>query len=138
MTGRDIKQDDLVISFDEMEWRWQIKGTAEEMEAKRERQEYEQNPVIITIKELVKRNPLTGWKGSANDLLKAVYDITGKQVAESATSVGRLISKYEYKLHCDDIDHKASKSGSRAHTFTKIVKGINYGYQRTMYDRDDE
>lgn len=138
MTGRDIKQDDLVIAFDEMEWRWQIKGTAEEMAAKKERQEYEQNPIVITIKELVKRNPLTGWKGSANDLLKAVFDITGKQVPDSPTTVGRLISNYEYKLHCDGIDHKASKSGTRAHTFKKILKDINFGYQRTMYDGDDD
>lgn len=138
MTGRDIAQNDLAITFDKYDFTWEVKGTVEEIEAKKERQEYENHPVIITIKELVKRNPMGGWKGSANDLMKAVYDVTGKQIAESPAGVGKLISKFEYRLHCDDIDHKMSKSGSRAHTFTRIYRDAHFGYQRTMYDKDDD
>lgn len=137
MTGRDIEQSSIVVQFNKYDYLWEVRGTAEEVEAKKERQEYENSPIVITIKELVKRNPMGGWKGSANDLLKAVYDVTGKQIAESATGVGKLISKYEYRLHCDDIEHKASKSGSRAHTFIRIVRQP-YGYQRTIYDNPDE
>ena len=136
MTGRDIQQSDLVIAFNKYDFVWEVRGTAEEIAAKRERQEYENSPIVITIKELIKRNPMGGWKGSANDLMKAVFDITGKQLSESPTGVGKLISKYEYRLHCDGIDHKASKSGSRAHTFSRGVVNTPMGYQRTIYDDD--
>lgn len=132
MTGRDIQQNDLVIVFDKSDYVWVVEGTAEEMEYRKERAEYENSPVVQTIKELVKRNSVSGWKGSAVDLMKAVFDLTGKQVTESPTSIGKLISKYEYRLHCDGIDHKASKSGSRCHTFTKVRS--SGCCQRTLYD----
>lgn len=134
MTGRDIQQSDLVVAFNKYDYIWEVQGTAEEVEAKRSRQEYESNPVVKTIKELVKRNPLEGWHGSAQDLMKAVFDITGTEVADSPTGIGKLISKYEYRLHCDGIEHKMSKSNTRSHTFRKVVKGVNTGYQRTIYD----
>ncbi len=138
MTGRDIQQSDLVVSFNKTDYVWEVQGTAEEIEARRERQDYESSPVIQTIKELVKRNPMGGWKGSAQDLMKAVFDITGKQLAESPTGIGKLISKYEYKLHCDGIDHKASKSNGRTHSFSKVIIGMKWGYQRTLYDGENE
>ena len=138
MTGRDIQQNDLVIAFNKLDYVWEVEGTAEEIEARRERREYEGSPIIQTIKELVKRNPISGWCGSAQDLMKAVYDVTGKQISESPSGVGKLISKYEYRLHCDDIEHKASKSNTRSHSFKKIIRGIPYGYQRTIYEKDDE
>ena len=138
MTGRDIQQADLIVSFNKFDYKWEVQGTAEEIEAKRERQEYENNPIIRTIKELIKQYPLTGWCGSAQDLMKKVYDITGIQVPESPSAVGKLISRYEFRLHCDDIEHTASKSNSRSHKFTKVVRNVNYGYQRTIYDNDEE
>jgi DNA primase len=138
VTGRDIQQSDLVIAFNQAEYKWEVEGTAEEIAARRERDEYENNVYVKTIKELVKRNPISGWSGSAQDLMKAVYDITGQMVADSATSVGKQISKFEYKLHCDDIEHKASRSSSRAHTFKRIDRSYPYYRQNTLYDRDDD
>lgn len=138
MTGRDIQQADLIVSFNKFDYKWEVQGTAEEIEAKRERQEYENNPVIRTIKELVKQNPMTGWCGSTQDLMKKVYDVTGVQVAESPSAVGKLIARYEFRLHCDDIEHIAAKSNARSHKFTKILRGFPTSYQRTLYDRDDD
>ncbi len=138
MTGRDIQQADLIVSFNKFDYKWEVQGTAEEIEARRERQEYENNPIIRTIKELVKQNPIAGWGGSAQDLMKKVYDVTGVQIGESPAAVGKLISKYEFRLHCDDIEHTATKSNARSHKFTKIIRNAPYGYQRTIYDRDDE
>ena len=93
---------------------------------------------IRTIKELIKQNPIVGWGGSAQDLMKKVYDVTGVQIAESPSAVGKLIAKYEFRLHCDDIEHTATKSNARSHKFTKIIRGTPYGYQKTIYDRDDD
>lgn len=138
VTGRDIQQSDLVIAFNQADYKWEVEGTAEEIAERREREEYENNVYVKTIKELVRRNPVGGWSGSAADLMKAVYDITGQQVADSASSVGRQITKFDYKLHCDDIEHKASRSASRAHTFKRIDRSIPYCRQSSLYDNDDE
>ena len=138
MTGRDIEQSSIVVQFNKYDYLWEVRGTAEEVEAKKERQEYENSPIVITIKELIKRNPMGGWKGSAAELMKAVYDVTGKKLAESATGVGKLISKYEYRLHCDDIEHTVTRSATRTHTFKRIVRNMPYGYQRTIYDGEND
>lgn len=133
MTGRDVEQKELVINFNNTEYMWEVEGTPEEMQSKRERAEYESCVYVRTIKELVKRNPITGWTGTASDLLKAVYDITGKQVADSSSGVGKIISKYDYRLHCDGIEHKMTRGTERKHTFTKYY-AQPIGYQGTIYD----
>ncbi|MFI3165314.1 MAG: AAA family ATPase [Bacillota bacterium] len=137
-TGRDIEQKNLIISFDRSKYCWRVDGTAEEVTAAREQEEYENNLYIKTIKELVAQNPMTGWTGSVADLLKAVYDVTDKQVVDSVQAVGKLISRYDYKLHCDDIEHKATKSGTRSHTFKRIVRDDMRKYQYTFYDKNDD
>ena len=139
MTGRDIQQSDLVIQFDKADHKWVVQGTAEEVALRKEREEYENSPIITTIKELVKQNPVSGWKGSAEDLTKAVFDVTGKQIEDSATVVGKTIKKFERKLYYDDIEHTETRSSSkRAHVFKKRVKDTYGTYQRSFYDRDDE
>lgn len=137
-TGRDIEQSELVVAFDKSKYKWEVEGTVEEIAARRELEEYESNIYVQTIKELVKRNPISGWSGSAQDLMKAVYDVTGKQVADSTQAVGKQISKYSYRLHCDDIEHKPSKSNARSHTFKKIYRDIPTYYPRTIYDGNDD
>lgn len=136
MTGRDIQQEDLVISFNKADHIWEVQGTAEEIAERKEREDYETNVYVQAIKELVKRNPIGGWSGSAQDLMKAVFDITGKQTADSSSAVGKAISKYEYRLYCDGIEHKASKSNTRAHTFKKKQQFVPV-YQKTIYDGNE-
>ena len=136
-TGRDIQQAELVVAFDKSNYKWEVEGTAEEMAERREREEYETNIYIQTIKELVKRNPISGWSGSAQDLMKAVYDVTGKTVADNESSVGRQIQKYSTKLYYDDIVHKATRTSSaRKHTFSKRTPLSPY-FQGTIYDSND-
>lgn len=136
-TGRDIQQSELVVAFDKSKYLWDVEGTAEEVEARRAREEYETNIYVRTIKELVKRSPMSGWSGSAQDLMKAVYDVTGTVVADSSQSVGRLLQRYDTNLYYDDIEHKMSRTGSaRKHTFNKRIPYGPY-YQKTLYDKDD-
>lgn len=133
-TGRDIEQSELVVAFDKSKYRWEVEGTVEEIAARRELEEYESNIYVQTIKELVKRNPISGWSGSAQDLMKAVYDITGKQVTDTTQAVGKQISKFDYRLHCDDIEHTVSRTGkARKHSFKKIIRYAP-AYQGTIYD----
>ena len=135
-TGRDIQQCELVVAFDKSKYKWEVEGTAEEVAARRELEEYESNIYILTIKELVKRNPINGWSGSAQDLMKAVYDVTGKTVVDSTQSIGKQLLKYSTRLYYDDIEHKTTRSGSsRKHTFKKRLVLPPY-FQGTIYDKD--
>lgn len=137
MTGRDIQQDNLVISFNKADYVWEVEGTAEEIEMKNENREYKENVFVLTIKELVKKNSVNGWKGTAQELLRAVYDYTGKMVAESSTSVGKIISKYENRLYCDGIEHQVSRSRKREHTFRQKMTQ-NTAFQYSFYDTSNE
>ena len=139
MTGRDIAQSDLVIAFSKADYVWVVEGTAEEVAYRKEREEYECSPLVQTIKELVKRNPMTGWCGTVDDLKKQIFDITGKTLTENNAAVGRAIEKFEYRLYTDDIEHKVTRtSKERRHTFFRRLPKEPYGYQRTIYDPHDD
>ena len=139
MTGRDIAQSDLVIAFSKADYVWVVEGTAEEVAYRKEREEYECSPLVQTIKELVKRNPMTGWCGTVDDLKKQIFDITGKTLTENNAAVGRAIEKFEYRLYTDDIEHKVTRtSKERRHKFTRRLPQEPYGYQRTIYDPSDD
>ena len=139
MTGRDIAQSDLVIAFSKADYVWVVEGTAEEVAYRKEREEYECSPLVQTIKELVKRNPMTGWCGTVDDLKKQIFDITGKTLTENNAAVGRAIEKFEYRLYTDDIEHKVPRtSKERRHTFFRRLPKEPYGYQRTIYDPHDD
>ena len=139
MTGRDIAQSDLVIAFSKADYVWVVEGTAEEVAYRKEREEYECSPLVQTIKELVKRNPMMGWCGTVDDLKKQIFDITGKTLTENNAAVGRAIEKFEYRLYTDDIEHKVTRtSKERRHTFFRRLPKEPYGYQRTIYDPHDD
>lgn len=136
MTGRDIRQQDIVVHFDETRYQWEIIGTAEEEEKKRKKREYENNPLVKTVKELVK-NPPYSWHGSATDMMKAVFDITGKPYAGSSTGLGKELMDLETQLYYDGIDHTSKRSGSsRTHYFSKRKEYAPH-YQGTIFQNDD-
>lgn len=139
MTGRDIAQSDLVIAFSKVDYKWIVEGTAEEVAYRKEREEYESSPLVQTIKEIVKRNPMGAWVGTVDDLKKEIYDVTGKQIADSNAAIGKAIEKFEYRLYCDDIEHKVTRtSKERRHSFSRKLPKEPWGYQRTIYDKQDD
>lgn len=130
MTGRDIRQQDIVLNFDEDKFRWNMVGSAKDEEDKRKKREYESNPLVITIKRLVEDFPL-GWKGTAGDLLKRVFDITGKPYAGSSVGLGKELRNIEEMLYYNGIEHSTKRSGqNNIHTFNKKSK---YGGGRQAY-----
>ena len=136
MTGRDIRQQDVVVHFDEDKYHWDIIGTAEEEEHKRKQRAYESNPLVKTIKHLVKNSPL-GWKGTAGDLLKAVYDVTGQPYAGSSVSLGKELTMIDTDLYYDGIEHTSKRSGqNRIHSFS-MKKDFRPTYQGYMFGDKD-
>ena len=137
MTGRDIRQQDVVVHFDETKYRWEMVGTAEEEERKRKKREYENNPIVKTVKDLIKQYPM-GWKGTATDLIKAVYDVTGSPCIYSTAALGKEITNIETQLYYDGIEHSMKRSGSsRVHYFGKR-QAYKPTYQRAIFDDSED
>lgn len=121
MTGRDIRNDELVISFDDRTCIWSVIGTAAEEEEKRRRLSYLKEPLMITVKSLVKDNP-DGWSGTAADLLLEARKLFGEQMQDTPTSTGQKVARYSVLLEEDGIGHarKGGKADGRIHTFYYI------------------
>ena len=137
MTGRDIRQQDIVVHFDETKYQWEMVGTAEEEERKRKKREYENNPIVKTVKGLLKQYPM-GWKGTATDLIKAVYDVTGSPCIYSTAALGKEITSIETQLYYDGIEHSMKRSGSsRVHYFGKR-QAYKPTYQRAIFDESED
>lgn len=137
MTGRDIRQQDVVVHFDETKYRWEMVGMAEEEERKRKKREYENNPIVKTVKDLLKQYPM-GWKGTATDLIKAVYDVTGSPCIYSTAALGKEITNIETQLYYDGIEHSMKRSGSsRVHYFGKR-QAYKPTYQRAIFDDSED
>lgn len=137
MTGRDIRQQDVVVHFDETKYRWEMVGTAEEEERKRKKREYENNPIVKTVKDLLKQYPM-GWKGTATDLIKAVYDVTESPCIYSTAALGKEITNIETQLYYDGIEHSMKRSGSsRVHYFGKR-QAYKPTYQRAIFDDSED
>ena len=141
--GRDVENSSKVIELDDSTkggtYLWSVVGTAEEQEKLREKREYDNNPLVITIKELLKNNP-SGWSGTATDIVNAIYDITKQVTVITSTQIGKELQKIATKLHRDGIDFTSKRTGERRlHTFTYGAKPswmrYNPSYQVSFDDQ---
>ena len=138
MTGRDIKQQDIVVHFNESKYRWEMVGSAEDEERKRKKREYENNPLVITVKQILK-NPPYAWKGTASDMLKAIYDVTGQPCPMDTRALGKAITDVKTQLYYDGIEHNMKRNGqSRTHYFSKRQKYMQYAQGSFLEDQSDE
>jgi len=124
VTGRDIKDQELVIAFDGGNVCWSLVGNAEDEAARKAREEYLAHPVVKTIKVLVDKNP-QGWRGTCSDIKLQIYEQTGALFSGSADTVGRTISKYIDRLAADGIEHFEERG--KRHGFRKKSNTL-YGY----------
>lgn len=123
LTGRDVEDKELVVCFDKTTFQWQVIGTAEEEAYRKAKSEYENNPVIKTIKALIEKTP-SGWCGNCSELKAKIYEITGQLYSGTVESIGKTISKYLDRLLSDGIEHKNTRG--KRHCFAKK--------QRTLWD----
>lgn len=99
ITGRDVMDNEKLLRFDIISFKWGVVGDANDFDDMLERFEYENNPIIITIKKLLEENP-EGIKISATDLLKKIFDITGSYPkADKPNTLSREInSNLQFQL----------------------------------------
>lgn len=125
ITGRDVVADDTVIEFNKDSCRWECKGSVDEVEERRLTLEYENDPVVCTVKKLLEDAPI--WIGTASDLFAACIEITGTPPDKTPDSLGRRIRATAKMLFTrDQIFYfppgKNGGAGGRKHTFRKNEK----------------
>lgn len=102
ITGRDMESQKLKIRFNKKTFRWEYVGTEEDVEMQRLQAEYEQSPIIETIKKLVEQNN-GRWEGSASDI-KSASKYLSWEIYDTPEKIGKLIRKYEGLLYVDGIE----------------------------------
>ena len=108
ITGRDMESLKLRIRFNKQNFCWEYLGTAEEIEAQRLQMEYEQSPIIATIKKLVNQGG-GHWEGSVSDM-RDVSKYLGCQIHDDVRKVGSIINKFEALLYFDGIRFEIKRS----------------------------
>ena len=119
LTGRDIEQQDRVVSFDKSRCVWTMQGTAAEIAEQRRIADYEANPVVKTLRELLLQSDGT-WTGSAQTLNDLGKRYAGEELAPTSQALAKIITELEPLLwERDAIKHwvKSNPGGGRRHCF---------------------
>ena len=124
ITGRDVVADDMVIEFNPDSCRWECKGSVDEVEERRLALEYENDPVVQTVKKLLADSETLTWSGTASELFKLCVEVTGRPPHKSPDSLGRKIRTTAKMLYLRDqiLYFPPGKNGGaygRKHTFQK-------------------
>lgn len=126
IVSREMADMELVLEFNQSTCRWEVRGTLEERQALTAREEYEADPVVITIKGLLERNP-AGIELSASEFLCEMPVIAKDYGGHTPTSLGKRFPKiapllYEY----DKIVHREERNKNRrTHTFYTQVSQVS-------------
>lgn len=125
ITGRDVIADDSVIEFNKDSCRWECKGSVDEIEERRLTLEYENDPLVQTIKHYLENSLI--YEGTASDLFDACVDFTGTPPAASPNSLSKQIRATAKMLWVrDQIMYfppgKNGGAGGRKHRFRKSGK----------------
>lgn len=117
LTGRDVRENAYILSFDPVSCEWKSEGTQEEKRRKEFMQDYRSSPVVVAIKRLVNCSTKS-WSGTASELLDEM-EIPSDGQEWTDRRVAKDIEKFETALkNIDGISHKfIRKSNGRIHTF---------------------
>lgn len=99
MSGRDIEEDELILSSDSHTHMWNVIGGHDELEKIRKRKLYASNPIIITIRKLLASSSDNSIEISSSELYKKIMEITGSRPREqNAAGLTRTINKMQYDI----------------------------------------
>jgi hypothetical protein len=113
ITGRDIVQSQAVIRFNKKIFQWQLVGDARELAEKQRRLDYDDNPIVRTIKVLLDKSLENRWEGTATILNEQGKRITGSTLAPTPQKVGLALRGLgEQLLEYDKIIYGPSPNGN--------------------------
>ena len=124
ITGRTVQSHDFKAIFDTDIFQWRLLGSLDDFEEKQAEQEYNDSPVVYTIKKLLEESKNGSWCGRINDLIEASRDY-GKLICESSQAIGRKMPRIKAQLfQYDGIGVRAisNGSGSKKYEFKRLPK----------------
>ncbi len=112
MEGRDIEGGEIVLRFNKNTCAWENLGDAERFAEQQARSDYENSPVVRTVKKLAADFP-GGWSGTAGDLLEAGRYIAHAHLATSPRELSNKLKEFDkLLLEYDNIIHERVKHGT--------------------------
>lgn len=127
VTGRDVESSETVIQFNKDDYKWHVLGDANWLQEQQAKFEYNNSPIVATIKKLLEQSP-GGWNGTMQELLDAGKHFAGTYLADSTRALTSKVKALEKPLFdYDGIVHERAKngnSGGSKHRFY-FVTGFN-------------
>lgn len=119
ITGRTVEDLYLKAVFDKETCRWRLLGEANEYEKQKQLAEYENNPIVATVKKLVSTNN-GKWQGRISEMISAskYYE---KRIYDSPKTVSAKLKLLSFDLQLNDgisIDTKANGTAGKTYIFT--------------------
>lgn len=125
VVGRDVEYNEYLITFNKDTCKWEMKGIAELLNKFVDRQIYNNNTLIKTIKELIEKSNEKVWAGTFTELNQEHLKIYGRLYDNEPTKLKRDIDRMQSKLLDYDsiiyIPSKYANCGKRVQTFKKQV-----------------
>ncbi len=117
IVGRDIESGELIMSFNRETCQWELIGNAQDVAKRNEKSEYENNPIVTTIRTLLKESDSGTWTGNAKSLLEAGRQITGMHLASSSRSLNNALKKLQKQLReYDNVIYTNTSNGNAGPT----------------------
>lgn len=104
-------------------FQWQYIGTEEDIENQRFQAEYDQSPLIETIKKLVKQGN-GHWEGSAQEIKDASKYLSW-EIYDDVRKIGKQINRYEPLLHFDGIKIDTDRSSRGRKYIFNVIHDTN-------------
>lgn len=127
ITGRDVEQNQYILNFNKESCKWQMISSYEEKMIKDEIEEYNNNPLVDTIKTLVNENN-GKWAGSLKELgmeqQKLYSNLIDSKVKNSMIDpIKPLLKKYDgigYYTTANPVKNNLTGKSERQKVFYKM------------------
>lgn len=119
INGRTVEELKLKATFDKDICKWKLLGEAEEYERQKQKAEYENNPIVATVKKLVSTNN-GKWQGRISEMISASKYFE-KRIYDSPKTVSSKLKSLSFDLQLNDgisIDTKANGTAGKTYIFT--------------------
>ena len=97
IVGRDVELNDYVIKFNKNTCRWEMINTLDNIEKNTEKQNYNNNTIVKTIRYLVNKNNGL-WQGTLKELNQKHILLFNKEYVSNCTKLKHAIVKLKYLL----------------------------------------
>ena len=119
VVGRDVESSDTILQFNKETCYWENLGDADWFAEQQAHQEYQESPLVKTIKKLLEQSP-DGWEGTAQQLMDAGRFIAHTSLANSTRALSNKLKDIANLLFDNDgivYERKSNGSGGGKQRF---------------------